>query len=151
MISHTVDAVVLQLRAFWYLIEVLARENNDVASGYIDIVWDKYSSLYDFDRLFGESVPRFERTAWPIRVTAHHICCSSAFVVTIMKPIYFAMTDKRNRSRTLFHTVPESKIVDTLSNYGILGSMLPTEMGGTLEFSQSDWIAQRRALEMEEI
>jgi hypothetical protein len=29
--------------------------------------------------------------------------------------------------------------------------MLPTQMGGTIELSQSEWIANRRAVELEEI
>jgi hypothetical protein len=66
-----------------------------------------------------------------------------------MKPIFFAMADKFTRSRTKFHDVPESAIAESLSSYGIL--TLPTEMGGSLQFSQAEWIAQRRAIEMEEI
>jgi hypothetical protein len=65
--------------------------------------------------------------------------------------IFFFLTDKRSRSRTKFHDVPESEIVESLANYGILHSMLPTAMGGTVQFSQSQWIAQRRAAEMEEL
>lgn len=62
----------------------------------------------------------------------------------------FHRTDKRARARTMFHNVPESKIVEKMSTYGILGSMLPTEMGGEIEFSQSEWIEERRVAEMEE-
>jgi hypothetical protein len=59
--------------------------------------------------------------------------------------------DKRIRSRTLFHDVPESQIVDILSSYGILKEMLPTEMGGTVRLNQAEWMASRRAAEREEI
>jgi len=47
--------------------------------------------------------------------------------------------------------VPESEIVDALSQYGILQHMLPTEMGGTLQLDLSEWIAYRRSVEMEAI
>jgi hypothetical protein len=63
----------------------------------------------------------------------------------------WALKTRSSRSRTLMHSVSEEKILETLADYGILESMLPTEMGGTLEFDQCDWIAQRRAVEMEEI
>jgi hypothetical protein len=59
--------------------------------------------------------------------------------------------DKRIRSRTLFHDVPESQIVDILSSYGILKEMLPTEMGGTVRLNQAEWMASQRAAESEEI
>lgn len=65
--------------------------------------------------------------------------------------IFFFLTDKRSRSRTTFHEVPESEIVKELSKYGIHGSMLPVEMGGSVKFDQAEWIAQKRAAEMEEL
>ena len=49
------------------------------------------------------------------------------------------------------HDVPENKIIAILAQYGILACMLPTEMGGTVKQSQSEWLEQRRAVEMEEI
>ena len=51
----------------------------------------------------------------------------------------------------MYHNVPETEIIESLSQYGILGSMLPTEMGGRVEFSQTEWLSQRRSIEMEEI
>lgn len=131
--------------------EVMSKENTDMDSGYIDIVWGKNSSVFDYDRHVGEAITRFEKTSLPITITAHHICCSPPFLATIMKPIWFAATDKRTRCRTMFHNVPEDQIVATLSTYGILGSMLPAEMGGDIQLSQSGWIEQRRAAEMLEI
>jgi len=70
---------------------------------------------------------------------------------SIIKPLMFALKDKESRSRTLFHDVPENRIVETLANFGIQKHMLLTDMGGSLEFGQRDWIASRRAAEMEEI
>jgi hypothetical protein len=49
------------------------------------------------------------------------------------------------------HDVSENEIVHALSEYGISREMLPTEMGGTVELNPTEWIAQRRAAEMEEI
>jgi hypothetical protein len=69
----------------------------------------------------------------------------------ILKPVLYALMDKRARSRSLYHDVPESEILDVLSGYGILKDMLPVEMGGTVQLDQSEWIANRRAVELEEI
>lgn len=117
----------------------------------VDIIWDAKSTFWDFDRLVGSSIPRFEKTSWPLRIVTHHICCSPKLVAMLMKPIFFGGASKFTRTRTLLHDVPESEIVGVLEKYGILDSMLPTYMGGKVEFSQSEWIAQRRAAEMEEL
>lgn len=62
-----------------------------------------------------------------------------------------ALKSKSGRTRTQVHDVPEDKIAESLSSYGILDSMLPTELGGSVNLDQAAWIAQRRAAEMEEI
>lgn len=133
------------------MIEVTSKENDDIGSNYVHIVWDKNSTVLDYDRDVSESSARYEMTSWPVRVSCYHICGSSRFKFAIIKPIFFFLTDKRARCRTIFHDVPEEKLIETLSEYGILGSMLPAEMGGSLNFEQSEWIEHRRAIEMEEI
>ena len=64
---------------------------------------------------------------------------------------YVAFADKRFRARTIAHDVSENEILDVLSKYGIQKEMLPTEMGGSIELNRSEWIANRWAVEMEEI
>jgi len=59
--------------------------------------------------------------------------------------------DTRGRSRIAVHDVPENENAEALSDYGIEKHMLPTEMGGSFEFNPSEWIANRRAAEMEEL
>lgn len=66
-------------------------------------------------------------------------------------PIIRALAGPWMRAREIVHNVPESEITNALSEYGIEKEMLPTEMGGTVELNVSEWIAQRRALEMEEL
>ena len=58
---------------------------------------------------------------------------------------------KEFRSRTVAHDVSETNILHVLSNYGIEKESLPTEMGGSFLLDQSEWIANRRAAELEEI
>ena len=114
-------------------------------------MWNRSSTIWEYDHTIHDRINYFQEEAWPVRVAALHVCCSSSFIIRIIKPIMMALKSKSSRCRTLFHNVPESEIVDVLAGYGILASMLPTEMGGTLQFSQSEWIAKRRALELEEI
>jgi len=133
------------------VIEVAAQSNTDIDSGIVEVMCNWTSSLFDYDPQVHDRINYFRDYAWPIRVAALHVCCTPGFVIRFVKPVIMAVKSKSSRSRTLFHDVPEDEIVETLSTYGIFDSMLPTEMGGTLRFSQSEWIAQRRALEMEEI
>ena len=80
-----------------------------------------------------------------------HICCAPVLLVRLLKPIMKALMDKDARARLIFHDCPESGILDALSEYGIEKHMLPTEMGGLVQLDQTEWIAHRRAIEMEEI
>jgi len=94
----------------------------------------------------------FNQHCWPTRSLASHVCCPRMLLMRVLKPFMFALMSKEGRSRLQIHAgVPESEILDVLSRYGITKEMLPTEMGGTVRLNMSEWIAQRRAIEMEEI
>jgi hypothetical protein len=90
----------------------------------------------------------------PVMVVASHVCSSpglSGLTIRLTKPIMYALMDKRVRSRNIIHIVPDSQVPGELSEYGILEGMLPTEMGGTLQLNQLEWIANRMALELEDM
>jgi hypothetical protein len=163
-----------KLRAFWYTMEVTSRSNTDIGSGFVHVVWDKYSSIRDFDRYLWDRYLRHMTNAWPIKSVAIHSCCTPFIVVRFIKPskssggngetalyfgiflltnlyvVLFALINKDIRSRMVFHG-PESELFNSLSAYGILKSMLPSYMGGDVDMNMTEWIENRRALEMEEI
>jgi hypothetical protein len=131
--------------------EVTAQANNDIRSGVVAIYWGKGSMIWDYDHELYERVAYLNLSCWPVKVIACHICCLPWLMVKIVKPIYNAIRDKAARSRTVFHDVPESQILDVLADYGILGEMLPTEIGGTVVIDQAEWITNRMAVELGEI
>jgi len=139
-----------QLRAIWYVVEVASQENTDVSSNIVQVVWMKHMTILDYDKIY-DRITYFETSAWPLRRCSNHVCCPESYTIRILKPILFAVSDKENRARTLFHAVPESKLFSVLSEYGILQDMMPTAMGGSLQFDHSEWIENRRATELEEI
>lgn len=51
----------------------------------------------------------------------------------------------------LIHDVSEGNVLEILAEFGIKKDMLPVEMGGSVRLTQAEWIANRRAVEMEEI
>jgi hypothetical protein len=129
----------------------MAQGNTDVQRGYVAIVRAKDMTLWDYDQKVYDRSIDFDKNCWPVKRIAVHICCSPWIGVKIVWPILFFLSDKYSRSRMLRHDVPESQLLDVLSDYGILREVLPTEMGGTLLFDQAEWIASRRAAELGEI
>jgi len=143
--------VLLQLRAIWYTIEAAAQENANVDSGCICIGWDKSSTLSDFDpKLFGP-LSHFEKNCWPIKIVARHVCHTPNMLLRVMKPVIMALMDKEARARIIVHAASDSDILGALLCYGIHRNMLPTEMGGSVQLNQAEWIENRRAIELEEI
>lgn len=133
------------------MMEVAAEQCTETESGCVLIGWDEESSIFEFPRKVYDSFAEFEKSCLPVRFAALHTCCPTSAILKIMRPIMLALTDKRTRLRTIVHDVPVSQICDVLSAYGILREMLPTEMGGEVKLNQAEWIADRRAVELQEI
>jgi hypothetical protein len=98
-----------------------------------------------------DCIADYYKRSWPVRMTSSHICCPARIPIKILKPIIHVILGKELRSRVRIHDVPESDIAQILCGFGILKDMLPIHMGGTVELNQSEWIANRRAAELEEI
>lgn len=130
--------------------EIVSQESNETGNGFNCIVWDKHTTIWDIDQKLNERNTYFYRSCWPVKATCTHVCCPPKILMLFLKPVMLALMSKEARARLKFH-VAESELLEALCGYGILGSMLPTEMGGTVELNQSEWIASRRAVELEEI
>lgn len=131
--------------------EVAAEDCTGSESGCVLIGWDLKATIFDFPRQVYDRFIEFEKSCLPIRFVAVHTCCPTSIIIKIMRPVLMSLTDKRTRSRLLLHDVPVSEIVTVLSAFGILPEMLPSVMGGTVELNQLEWIADRRAAELQEI
>lgn len=135
----------------WYVAEVAAAQNTDARSGVVEVTWHKECSLWDYNPSVYDRLIVGLQCYWPIRNIAAHVCCPPKIFARWLFPVLNALTDPCMRARVQVHDVPPSEIVNTLSVYGIQKEMLPTEMGGELEVNPSEWIAERRAAEMEEL
>jgi len=137
------------LRCVWYVAEIAASlENRD--GGFVNLVYFKGATLWDYDRIF-DRWAYFMSSCWPIKLVSNHLCCAPRTILRLIKPIIHAAVGKSFRARTLTHGVPESEILQVLSEYGIVKTMLPTQMGGLIALDHSEWIDNRRAAELEEI
>ena len=65
--------------------------------------------------------------------------------------IVHTFVSKEWRARTLTHNVPVENIIEILAEFGIEESMLPVEMGGSVQNHQIDFLQNRRAAELQEI
>jgi hypothetical protein len=129
----------------------MAQTNIGHQPGFVVVNWAKHLTMWEYDHTLYDGIVLFDRTSWPLKILANHVCCPPWIVVNVIQPLLNAVCDKRLRDRKLEHNVAESQILNVLSSYGIMKDMLPTQMGGTIELSQSEWIANRRAVELEEI
>ena len=129
----------------------MAQENRDMDSSFVLLVNMKDMTMWDFDYRLYSRIAYFDKNCWPLKRVASHICFPPRISAKYIVPILNGMHDKHIRSRKLVHDVPESQLLDVLSDYGICKEMLPTEMGGTFRLNQSEWIARQRALELKEI
>ena len=126
--------------------------NSDIGCSIVGVAWDKGSTIWDYDQKVFDTVLSCLRYAWPIRCAAIHVCCPPICMVRFAFPVIrAAVMDKWLRSRFEIHDVPECEIVQVLAEYGIQSDMLPTHIGGKVQLNQLEWIANRRAIEMEEI
>lgn len=138
-------------RAIWYTIEVAAQESIAVDCGIVQLLWERHTSLFDYDPKMHDAIALYLKTCWPVKMTASHICCPPRIPIKVLKPIMHFMLGKEMRTRVLIHDVPEHEIAQVLSRFGILNDMLPIHMGGTIRLDQQQWMAERRSIEIEEI
>lgn len=131
--------------------EVASQSSKDMDCGIVELVWDKHSTIWEYDHELYEKYAYFKSSCWPVKFECFHVCCSPRFIRRVVFPICFAFQSKETRLRTVWHDAPEEDILLALSEYGIHQDMLPTAFGGTIQLNPPEWIAQRRAEEMEEL
>lgn len=139
-----------QVRAVWYLMEIMAREHGD----FVWVLWEKDSSIWNYDRYLLSHIPYYYRSCWPIKMLPTHVCGGNRLTRRVIGPVLNATLNRDGRYRTVFHDADGDQLLDALSSsYGIPKKILPTAMGGGIDVAQwlPVWIAQRRAIEMEEI
>ena len=138
----------MQIRYAFYNQEILAQHPN-AAKGVVRFNWYKQSTMLDTDRTFEWTVTDLQNRAFPVPAVATHSFCLPMLVRRLLAPISLAQLDKNTRARCVIHHVKESQVVDALSEYGIRKEVIPREMGGDCDYSHSQYLADRRAIEAE--
>jgi hypothetical protein len=120
-----------------------------ISDEYTSLIFDKYTTIFDIDAILNRQTTYFYLFCWPVKAMGTHVVSSPKILVRLLKPIFLALISKDERSRLKFHDIPDCEVVETLAGYGILQHMLPKEMGGSVDLNQQEWIAHRRAIELE--
>lgn len=94
--SHTREGYTSasMLRAIWYVFEVAAQQNTDIACGSVQVSWVRGASIFDYDLKVYDKWAYFQSQAWPTRVIASHVCCTPRIIARVVKPIIHTFTDK---------------------------------------------------------
>lgn len=99
-------------------------------------MWEKNGVPWKYDRELAIKSQELFDQIFPARLVAMHACCVPAYIKIIFKPVMYALLNKKNRQRLLWHSAAEMELPETLAGYGILKEMLPTEMGGDVKLTQ---------------
>jgi len=92
---------------------------------FVLVDWTKTSSVWDYDRTFDNGMVDLERRCLMVRMSACHVCCPPRIVAFLMKPIWFALLDRRTRQRIKLHDVSETDLPQALEKFGIPTEHLP--------------------------
>lgn len=128
-----------------------SRSGRSSTSSYSLLFNFRSTTIYDYDSKVSDKIVYLFRQCFPLKTMPTHICCAHPLLVRILKPLMKALMNKETRQRFLVHSARPDGILGVLSEYGIPPEVLPAEMGGAIQLDQSEWIATRRAIEMEEI
>ena len=120
-----------------------------ISDEFTDLIFDKFTTIFDIDAKLNRQTTYLYRFCWPVKAMGIHVVSQPKILTRLLKPIFLALISKDERSRLKFHDIPDCEVVETLAGYGLLQHMLPREMGGSVDLNQQEWIANRRAIELQ--
>jgi hypothetical protein len=102
------------------------------------------SNLLEQDRKLDSIILKHVRNALPVRVVGVHHYLDNRLLQTFV-PVLLPLLGANMRARYRYHMEHSSEEwLMELSRYGIPAHCLPTDIGGTLEFSYDDWLQARQ-------
>lgn len=144
--GYTPDSL---LRVAWYITETLSQQDTE-NKGIVRLGYHRGVTMRNIDSdLLCENMV-LTRDCWPVKVVAEHNMCVPEEVIRLFVPLTQAAKGRDLRSRSVFHEGPDSDVLGKLASHGIFSNMLPSDIGGTVEISIGEWMANRRKAESEE-
>ena len=131
------------VRASWYAVHAALENENSQKYGVIVIGDPSRASFSQFDRKLSKMLLPCLQGAFPIRLSAYHVCNPPSFVALIMPILKLFMSDRVN-NRIIFHTGSNADVLKSLNQYGIDKSCVPVELGGDVHMDHIRWMDIRR-------
>lgn len=138
---YTTESMV---RAFWYVLHAATEDIEAQQHGIIVIVDPQRAYMSQFDSTIGKLFMNSMSGVLPLRLSGIHICYPPYFVSLVL-PIVKMFMPERMQKRIRFHSGSQEEVIKTLeTDFGLTPSMLPKEIGGTMELDHKGWLAKRR-------
>jgi hypothetical protein len=135
-----------QMRQIWYIHHAALEDVEVQRRGvvYIAECPRTKSNLLQQDRKLDSIILKHVRHALPVRVVGvHHYLNSS--ILELFVPLLLPLFGATIRARYRYHLGRSSdEWLAELAKYGIPPQCLPTELGGSLEFSYDEWLGSRQ-------
>ncbi|KAL7550354.1 hypothetical protein ACHAWF_013595 [Thalassiosira exigua] len=131
-------------RVAWYTLHAALEIESSQQKGMVFLVYLRDTSVWHFDRplvkLFADSI----QGALPVRVSAIHIF-HAPYLFEVLFEVVSMLLGERLTKRMKMYSGEDAQIHDELTDYGILPSRLPKELGGDLALDQDQWLRDARA------
>lgn len=131
------------VRAFWYIVHACLEDEICQKRGAVFIVYPQQNSFSQYDRKLDSMVANFVWSVIPLKLAALHYCYPPRFM-EIVFPMYLYLLGRHSRARLRIHEGNPDKVLLELDSYGLDRKDLPVKLSGSLEFSYSDWLDDRK-------
>lgn len=140
--EYKVEGVV---RAAWYTLHTALLENESTQQkGIVFLVYLRNAYPWHFDRSLVQALSNSIRGVLPVRVSAIHIF-HAPYLFEVLFDVVSVLLGERLTRRMKMYSGEDSLILDDLSEFGILPSRIPVDLGGSLELDQDRWIAEQES------
>lgn len=139
--KYSIESMV---RAFWYVLHAALEPTSAQQHGILVMVDPQRASITQFDSTIGKLFGGAMSGVLPLRLSGIHICYPPYFVSMVL-PIVKMFMPSRMQKRIRFHSGSKDEVVQVLDQeFGLTPTMLPTEIGGSLELDHKAWLAKRK-------
>lgn len=132
------------VRALWYTMHAALEDEETQKKGVVIIADPRAASLAQTDTKMDQLNVESIRGCIPVRVAAMHLCHMPAFFSLIF-PVIKVFLGERLRKRIKLHNGSVAHVLERLTDFGLMPSMLPQQLGGEFDLDHERWLQTRRA------
>lgn len=132
------------VRAAWYALHAALENESTQQKGIVFLVFLRETYPRHFDRSLIKLLADSIRGVLPVRVSAIHIF-QAPYVFEMLFDVVSLLLGERLTNRMKMYSGEEEMILDELTDFGLLRSRLPVELGGDLDLDQGQWISLRES------